>query len=77
MRKDSVGKFWVVTAPRLHSMLSDICFETTVEGFALQVKGGLELSEVLGTFRTNVEAEHAALALLDGIAKANRLAEMS
>ncbi len=72
MLRDRVGKFWIVTAPRLSSTLPDICFETTVEGFALQVLGGLDRDSVVGFYRKQDEAESVAEKLVAAVREAQR-----
>ena len=64
--QDRVGSFWVVTVPRMSSTASDICFETTVLGFGLQIKGGLNMDEVAGVFQSENEAKALAGQLLAG-----------
>jgi len=58
---DSVGKFWVLDSldpERFDKKITwdDVLFETDLSGFGLRVKGGLELSEIEGIFKSRNDA---------------------
>jgi hypothetical protein len=58
-------KFWVVTQPPANSPLGDYCFETDYRGFALQVRGGLDVGSIKGIFAEQKDAEAFAGTLSD------------
>ena len=58
--KDEIGKFWVVTWPKPSSELEDVLFQVDVFGFANQVRGGLEKSEVAMLTKNQSEAKSFA-----------------
>jgi len=64
IRIDEVYKFWVVTYPTPDSELIDILFQTTIPGIMLQTKGGLQIEEIAGIFKTKEPAEKMARHLL-------------
>ena len=46
--KASEFKFCVVTKPKSEfSTVDDICFQTSLDGFALQLLGGLKMEDIL------------------------------
>ncbi len=57
-------KFWVVTSPSPVSGLGDICFDCDFEGFALQIKGGLETQTIVAIFADGQTAIELAEKLL-------------
>jgi len=61
---DEVGKFYVVEKPTKNSELSDVFFETDLFEFVLQMKGGLEKSEIHGIYKTEGKAKSQATKLL-------------
>ena len=56
---------FVVTMPGKHSTLTDIMFETTPYGLALQIEGGLNPASVFGVFDDQNSAEQIASNLLE------------
>ena len=58
-------KFWVVTNPSPNSPLGDFCFESDFRGFALQIRGGLEVDSIKGIFADQKDAEAFAGTLTD------------
>jgi hypothetical protein len=64
--------FWVVTSPSQQSEIGDICFRCSFRTFALQVRGGLGLEEVVGIFAAEEDAVAAATALLQAVQEAKR-----
>ena len=61
---DEIGKFYVVEKPTKNSELSDTFFETDLFEFVLQMKGGLEKSEIHGIYKTEGKAKSQATKLL-------------
>ncbi|MCK6481659.1 MAG: hypothetical protein L6R43_16405 [Planctomycetes bacterium] len=57
MRYGPKDPFWMVTNPTPNSELVDICFETSLENLALQVKGGLSMDADPTLFTDRAEAE--------------------
>ena len=71
---DEIGTFWVVTKPVIygdekecHSVLNDICFESTILGMANQVRGGLDdrNGQIYGFYRDKNKAKKIAQKLLN------------
>ncbi len=60
--------FWVVTTPTANSELGDCCFECDFRKFALQVRGGLDVEEIVGIYAD----EQVATATLMKVLKARR-----
>ena len=56
--------FWVVTTPTANSELGDICFECTYESFAIQIRGGLQVHQIVGIFGDESLAKATATNLL-------------
>jgi hypothetical protein len=53
-------KFWLVVSPSPNSTFVDICFDCDFEGFARQIRGGLDEAKIIGIFaEANVAAETA------------------
>jgi hypothetical protein len=57
MRYGPKDEFWMVTNPTPTSELADICFATSLENLALQLKGGLSMDADPTMFTTREEAE--------------------
>ena len=57
MRYGPKDAFWMVTNPGPNSELADICFETSLENLALQMKGGLSMDADPTMFTDRTEAE--------------------
>ena len=57
MRIGPRDKFWMVIDPTADSVMADICFETTLEGFVLQLKGGLTMDRHPTIFTNETEAD--------------------
>ena len=62
-----VKKLWIVTKPTPDSELSDILFETDMEGLERQFRGGLTPEEIFAVYIDEGEASIDAIMLLDGI----------
>jgi len=60
MRFGPKDPFFMVTNPTSNSELADICFETSLENLALQMKGGLSMDADPTMFTDRGEAEIAA-----------------
>ena len=56
---DEIGKFFIVEKPDKNSEMDDVVYESTLADFALQVKGGLELKDILGVYRQKSDARRA------------------
>ena len=56
--------FWVVTSPTPDSELADCCFECSHETFALQIRGGLAVQQIIGIFADEQLAKATATKLL-------------
>lgn len=54
---DQIGQFWIVTEPTKVSTLADICFECDIGELALQFRGGLEISKIVGVFKNGDDAK--------------------
>ena len=59
--------FWVVTRPTPNSELGDICFESDFKRFALQVRGGLKVENILGIYADQEVANATATKLLAAV----------
>jgi hypothetical protein len=57
MRYGPKDEFWMVTNPTPNSELADICFSTSLENLALQLKGGLAMDADPTLFTDRAEAE--------------------
>ncbi len=55
-----LDKFWIVTRPIESSELGDICFQTDINGLALQFKGGLDPEEIHAVYTAMNEAQREA-----------------
>jgi hypothetical protein len=58
-------RFWVVTRPTPNSELGDIRFECTFETFALQVRGGLDVGQIVGIYADHDVATTTATKLIE------------
>lgn len=56
---DEVGKFFVVEKPTKDSEIEDVVWECDLPMFALQVKGGLDVKNILGVYKQKSDARRA------------------
>ena len=56
---DEIGKFFIVEKPTKDSEMEDVVYELTLPEFALQVKGGLEIKNILGIYKQKSDANRA------------------
>ena len=49
--------FWFVVSPSPVSTLADICFESDSKRFAVQIRGGLDVENIVGVFAEHQPAE--------------------
>ena len=56
---DEVGKFFVVERPTKDSEMEDVVWECDLPMFALQVKGGLDVKNILGVYKQKSDARRA------------------
>lgn len=56
---DEIGKFFIVEKPTKDSEMEDVVYELTLPEFALQVKGGLEIKNILGVYKQKSDANRA------------------
>jgi hypothetical protein len=56
---DEIGKFFIVEKPDQNSEMEDVVYETTLPEFALQIKGGLEIKNILGVYKQKSDARRA------------------
>ena len=56
---DEVGKFFVVEKPTKDSEIEDVVWECDLSMFALQVKGGLDVKNILGVYKQKSDARRA------------------
>jgi hypothetical protein len=75
MRLRPDDKLWVVTDPTGESETADICFETTVRGLLLQLKGGLDVERNVTLFTDGNEAEIEAYGRLVAMRAARVIAQ--
>jgi len=61
LRGNGLGQLWIVTRARRTSTLEDILFHVDPQGFALQIRGGLDPDEIIGWFDSHSEANQIAL----------------
>jgi hypothetical protein len=75
MRFGPDDKFFVVTDPTGESETADICFETTVRGLLLQLKGGLDIERNVTIFTDRNEAEIEAFGRLTAMRASRAIAD--
>ena len=56
---DEIGKFFIVEKPTKDSEMEDVVYELTLPEFALQIKGGLEVKNILGVYKQKSDANRA------------------
>ena len=56
---DEIGKFFIVEKPTKDSEMIDVVYELTLPEFALQVKGGLDVKNILGVYKQKSDANRA------------------
>ena len=56
---DEVGKFFIVEKPTKDSEMEDVVYELSLPEFALQVKGGLDIKNILGVYKQKSDARRA------------------
>jgi hypothetical protein len=56
---------WVVTRAARDSTLADVCFAASPKDLMLQVRGGLEVDEVVSVFDNEQEAKDLATYLIE------------
>ena len=56
---DEIGKFFIVEKPTQKSEMEDVVYEITLPEFALQIKGGLEIKNILGVYKQKSDARRA------------------
>ena len=56
---DEIGKFFIVEKPTKDSEIEDVVYEITLPEFALQIKGGLEIKNILGVYKQKSDARRA------------------
>ena len=57
---DEIGQFWVVTKPNADSTLGDFLFQADIFDLALQLRGGLKGSEIIGIYKNDIKAHKVA-----------------
>ena len=58
---DEIGKFFIVEKPTKNSEMEDIVYELTLPEFALQIKGGLKIKNILGVYKQKSDARRAGM----------------
>ena len=56
---DEIGKFFIVEKPTKDSEIEDVVYELSLPEFALQIKGGLEVKNILGVYKQKSDARRA------------------
>ena len=56
---DEIGKFFIVEKPGKDSEMEDVVYELSLPEFALQIKGGLEVKNILGVYKQKSDARRA------------------
>ena len=56
---DEVGKFFIIEKPTKDSEMEDVVYELSLPEFALQVKGGLDIKNILGVYKQKSDARRA------------------
>ena len=59
--------FWVVVRPTPNSEIGDFCFECDFRQFALQVRGGLDVDNVVGIYADQEVATATATKLIEAV----------
>jgi hypothetical protein len=57
---DEIGDFWVVTKTSKLSVLQDIFFKVDIFDMALQLRGGLDGSDIIGIYKKESNAKKVA-----------------
>ena len=56
---DEIGKFFIVEKPTKDSEMEDVVYELTLPEFPLQIKGGLDVKNILGVYKQKSDARRA------------------
>ena len=56
---DEIGKFFIVEKPTKDSEMEDVVYELSLPEFALQIKGGLDIKNILGVYKQKSDARRA------------------
>lgn len=56
---DEIGKFFIVERPTKDSEMEDVVYELDLPTFALQIKGGLDVKNILGVYKQKSDARRA------------------
>ena len=56
---DEIGKFFIVEKPTKDSEMVDVVYELSLPEFALQIKGGLDVKNILGVYKQKSDANRA------------------
>lgn len=56
---DEIGKFFIVEKPTKDSEMEDVVYELDLPAFALQIKGGLDVNNILGVYKQKSDARRA------------------
>jgi len=56
---DEIGKFFIVEKPTKDSEMEDVVYELDLPAFALQIKGGLDVKNILGVYKQKSDARRA------------------
>jgi hypothetical protein len=56
---DEIGKFFIVEKPTKDSEMDDVVYELDLPEFALQIKGGLDIKNILGVYKQKSDARRA------------------
>ena len=56
---DEIGKFFIVEKPTQNSEMEDVVYELSLPEFALQIKGGLDVKNILGVYKQKSDARRA------------------
>jgi hypothetical protein len=68
---DEIGKFFIVEKPDQNSEMEDVVYEMTLPEFALQIKGGLEIKNILGVYKQKSDARRAGTEALKAFQDTN------
>lgn len=58
---DEIGKFFIVERPTKDSEMEDVVYELDLPAFALQIKGGLDVNNILGVYKQKSDARRAGM----------------